>query len=209
MNQGGLILHIVPFSAFDSAPGLALGQIAQNFQSFVPIGSSTANGARINFDGVLKTSNADPQATNHRAYVQLYRSGIIEALHSTLIASSSGTQVIHDLDDLLIRETIRSLKDLADVGVEPPYALLVSLVGVKGARFNFDRGQFTQWPHDLSDSLDRGQYHFDEVIFETTPTVQAECASIIRPILDQIANIGGRAASRSFDGEGRYIQATR
>ena len=92
----------------------------------MPIGSTTANGVRINFDGILKTSNADAQATEHRAYVQLYRNGIIETVNSTAMAVSSGTPIVSNLDDQLIREIIRSLNDLAAVGVEPPYALLVS-----------------------------------------------------------------------------------
>ena len=170
MNRGILILHIVPLSVFDVTPTLPLTQIERAFGSFVPIGSTTANGVRINFDGILKTSNADAQATEHRAYVQLYRNGIIETVNSTAMAVSSGTPIVSNLDDQLIREIIRSLNDLAAVGVEPPYALLVSLVGVTGARFNFARGQDSQWLDNLGYPLDRDQYHFDEVIFETIPT---------------------------------------
>jgi Putative DNA-binding domain len=62
MYASSLVLQIVPLSAFDVTLALPLGQIERSFQYFVPIGSSTANGTRINFDGVLKTSNADPQA---------------------------------------------------------------------------------------------------------------------------------------------------
>jgi hypothetical protein len=205
MNRGTLILHIVPLSAFDVTPTLHLTQIERDFRSFVPIGSTTANGVRINFDGILKTSNADAQATEHRAYVQLFRNGIIETVNSTLMAVSSGTPIISNLDDQLIREVVRTPNDLAAVGIEPPYALLVSLVGVTGARFNFGRGQDSQWHDNLSHPLDRDQYYFGEVILEAIPRVQAECASIIRPILDQMANAGGNATSPIFDDHGRYI----
>jgi Putative DNA-binding domain len=181
MNQGSLILHIVPLSAFDVTSSLPLRDIEVDFGSFVPIGSTTANGARINFDGILKTSNADQRATQHRAYVQLYRNGITESVHSTVMAVRSGTPIISNLDDMLIYEVMRSFVDLAAVGIEPPYALLVSLIGVAGAQFNFARGQDAAWYDNLSDRLDRDQYHFDEVIFETIPTTPAECASIIRP----------------------------
>ncbi len=201
MNRGTFVLHIVPFSAFDMTSALPLRVIERDSGFFVPIGSSTANSARINFDGILKSSNADPQATQHRAYVQLYRNGIIETVDSTLADAS----IISNLDDRLIREITRSLNDLAMVGIEPPYAVLVSLVGVLGARFNFRRGQDSQWNDNLSDRLDRDQYHFDEVIFETIPTAQAEFASIIRPILDQMANAGGQATSPIFDNRGLYI----
>ena len=103
----------------------------------------------------------------------------------------------------------RPLGFLAAVCIEPPYALLVSFIGVAGAQFNFARGQGSQWYDSLSERLDRDQYHFDEVIFETIPTAQADCAAIIRPILDQIANAGGAAASPIFDNQGRYIPLRR
>jgi hypothetical protein len=194
----------VPLSAFDLTPALSLRDIELNYRSFVPIGASTANNARINFDGILKTSNADARAVQHRAYVQLYRNGIVESVHSTLMAVSSGTPLISYLDDMLIRETLRILNDLAAVGIESPFALLVSLIGVTGARLNFSRTVDYDWTDNLGDPLDRDQYHFDETIFETIPA-QAETAGIIRPILDQIANAGGRATSPIFDARGRYI----
>jgi hypothetical protein len=200
MNRGVLVVHIVPLSAFDVNAALPLREIQQNFRSFVPLDSSSANGARINFDGVLKTSNADAQATEHRAYVQLFRSGIIESVNSTLVPTSG---VISNLDDRLIYEIMRALNDLVAVGIEPPYALLVSFIDVAGARLNFTRG--SQWFDNLSDPLDRDQYHFDEVIFETIPSTPAECAGIIRPVLDQIANAGGNAKSIIFDNEDNYI----
>jgi hypothetical protein len=205
MNRGVLILHAVPLSAFDVTSPLPLHKIERDYRSFVPIGSTTANGARINFDGILKTSNADQSATQHRAYVQLYRNGIIEAVDSSLMAVSSGTAIISNLDDRLIREVIRCLGDLSAVGIEPPYALLVSFIGVAGGRLHLVRGQDSAWYDNLSNPLDRDQYHFDDVVFETVPTSQAECADIIRPILDQMANAGGQATSPIFDNQGRYI----
>lgn len=208
MYQNALVLHVVPFSAFDANSAVPLAQIGRDFRSFVPIGSSTANGTRITFEGVLKTSNADQRATQQRAYVQLYRNGIVETVESGVAAVSSGTPIITFLDDKIIGGTMRSLNDLVAIGIEPPYAVLVSLTGIRGARLNFQRGQ-PVWEDDLSERLDRDQYHFDEVIFEAIPTNQEECARIIRPILDQAANMGGRATSPIFDNEGRYIPRSR
>ena len=209
MDSGILVIHVVPLSAFDVTPTLPLRDIERDFRAFVPIGSTTATGMRINFEGVLKTSNADPQATQHRAYVQLYRSGIVETVTSTLAAVSSGTPIISNLDDRLIYEIMRTLNDLVSVGIEPPFAVLVSLVEVNGARFNFARGQNSLWFDNLGNPLDRDQYHFDEIIFETVPTTQAECAAVIRPVLDQMANAGGNATSPIFDDQGHYIPLRR
>ena len=203
MYAGALIVHVVPFSAFDVSPGgLPLAEIQRDFRAFVPIGSSTAQGSRINFEGILKTSNADPQATQHRAYLQLYRNGIVETVDSSLVNTS--TQIITFFDDKIIGATMRSLRDLAAVGVGPPYAVLASVIGVAGARLTFVRGA-PGWSDDWSAPLDRDQYHFDEVILETIPADLAECAGLLRLMLDQAANTGGRATSPIFDAQGRYI----
>jgi hypothetical protein len=200
MNRSALIVHVVPLSAFDATSAIPLREIELDFLSFVPIGSSTASSARINFDGILKTSGANQQ---HRAYIQLYRNGIVETVDSALVSTKSGTAIVTYLDDKLIEVIMRSLKDVAAVGIEPPYALLVSLIGVSGAQLNFARGE--EWFENLGNPFDREQYHFEEVIVETVPTDHAECARIIRPILDQVANTGGRAMSPVFDSEGHYI----
>jgi hypothetical protein len=211
MKLGTVVLHVVPLSAFDvTSTFLPLGQIEADYSKFAPIGSRMATRAWINFEGVIKVSNADQQAAEQRAYVQVYRNGIVESVNSTVTAVSSGTPIISGLDDSLIQETMRILRDLGTVGVVPPYALLISLRGVAGARFHLNRDpRDSAWYDHLGNGLDRNQCHFDEVIFETVPSGAAECASIMRPILDQMANAGGMAASPVFDRNGQYIPLAR
>jgi hypothetical protein len=210
MDRGTVVLHVVPLSAFDQSPALPLQNIKTEFTSFVPIASTTANNSLINFDGVLKTSNADQQATEHRAYVQLFRNGIVESVTSTIMAVSSGTPIISGLDDSIVFNVGRIMNNLAAVGVESPHVLLVSLIGVANAQFNFERSAFgAMWYDSLGARLDRDQYHFDEVIFETIPTTIEECARVVRPILDQMANAGGQATSPVFDAQGRYVPRER
>ena len=194
MARGTVVLHVVPLSAFDvTSTTLPLRQIERDFNTFVPIGTRTASGARINFDGVLKTSNTERQAAQHRAYVQVYRNGIIETvdfdINSNELRNSDHQRIYYKL----VNETMRCLNDLAAVGVEPPYALLVSLLSIAGAQFHLVRDAHDPaWYDHLSHSLERGEYHFDEVIFETPPASLAECATVVRPILEQMANAGGQ-----------------
>ena len=95
------------------------------------------------------------------------------------VAELTKHTLISYLDDKLIHQTKRILNDLAGVGVEPPYALLVSLIEVTGARINFTRNVGDDWIDNLGGTLDRDQYHFDEAIFETIPS-EAEIAGIAR-----------------------------
>jgi hypothetical protein len=151
----------------------------------------------------LKLSNADGDAKEQRPYVQLYRSGIVEAVNSTIRHSEQ--LVVFNLEESLAANLLRLISDLARTGIEPPYAVLVSILGVQGARMNLARGNNPGWYDDMGAALDRDQYHFEEVIVEAALQDIQEAATIIRPILDQIANASGEPASRSFDQRGRYI----
>lgn len=85
MNRGTLVLHIIPFSAFDLSSVVPIDAITREFNTFPPLGSRTAQARRVNFDGVLMVSNADQAAQQQRAYVQVFRNGIVEAVNSTVI----------------------------------------------------------------------------------------------------------------------------
>ena len=143
-------------------------------------------------------SNADQAAQEQRAYVQVFRNGIVEAVNSTIINQGQpDLPIIPLLDSTVINNTRNFMSNLEEFGVEPPFALLASLLGVRGARFNFapfDRASYD----NLGDPFDRDQYHFDEVIFETIPADKPECAKIVRPMLDQMANVAGKATSAYF-----------
>lgn len=202
LERGTLIIHLIPLSAFDMPTEIGLSEMERNYRIFSPIESTIASGARITYDGVLKTSNADPQATQHRAYTLLYRNGIVESVTSTLINETSGT--ISSIDDKIVREVLLKLSQLSSIGVGPPYAVSVSLTGVRGARFNFARPRGNQFG-DLGNPLDHDQFHPPEVMFDAVPVDMSGCAMVIRPILDQLANAGGVAVSPVFNQEGLYI----
>jgi len=50
--------------------------------------------------------------------------------------------------------------------------------------------------------------HFAEVIIESVPKDKQECATRVRPLLDQIANAAGRVCTPTFDGAGKYLLFT-
>jgi hypothetical protein len=90
MNRGILSIHIVPLSAFDVNNTVPLRDISRDYNSFAPIGSRSSAHIRVNFDGVLKLSNADEGAVQNRAYVQVFRNGIVEAVTSTILNERTG-----------------------------------------------------------------------------------------------------------------------
>jgi hypothetical protein len=52
---------------------------------------------------------------------------------------------------------------------------------------------------------DREQLHLTEAIIEEVPTGNPDCATVLRPILDQLANAAGLSTAPSFDQAGVYL----
>lgn len=201
-----LIMHVVPFSSFDPRSTISLTEIVHQQQSFAAIGSSGIVNRAINFDGLLIISNARSAGTT-RAYTQVYRSGIVEAVASSITAGerpagAAARLKTIDIERHILPTLLRYLNGLQSLGVEPPFALMTSLTGIKGVQINV--GRDNSFIDDDISTLDRDQFHFGEVIIDSVPNDFQQCASIVRPLFEQIANIAGQATSSSFGPNGEY-----
>lgn len=201
MHTTCLALHLVPFSAFDVGAGSAISLpfVNQHPNYFPTIYGGHPKNWRVNFDGFLALSNANEAAPNQRAYVQLFRSGIIEAIASfeNQDGMINGTQ----LEAGIVRYSREYAGALHACGVEPPYALLISLIGAKDQRLAISSVGF--FPTEVP-VIDRDQLHFSEVMLETLPKTDQECGRMLRGILDQLANAAGSPSAVNFDADGNY-----
>jgi hypothetical protein len=200
MNERTVTIHIVPLSAFGPPKALPIKDLARDYNIFAPSGSRAATDSKINFDGILKLNGT---AERRRAYVQLFRSGIVEAVNSDINAAEP--QIIRNLEDPLTGDVQRFLSNLSQVGILPPYAVLITLNNVYSTRMILARGRYESYYDDLGNTFDRDQYSFDEAIFETLPQTPEETATGLRSMLDQLANATGVPACRSFNERGEYI----
>jgi hypothetical protein len=212
MDQTALIMHVVPFSAFGAGAAIPLDVVEKDPRAFPPFGSRSAHQWNVNFDGLLMTSNASERAPAQRAYTQLYRNGIIEAVASSLATGEQAPEGLGrrlttvDVEGTVLSQLVRYLKGLLDLGVEPPFAVMISLVGVKGLKIKV--GLKAQWHFDDNPAqLDRDQFHFGEAIFSTVPNSIQDCGVMLRPFIEQLANMAGYASSASFGPQGEYILA--
>lgn len=106
LGGGNLILHVVPFSAFDLGAVLPLEEISRNVDSFPPFDSRGASDFRFTFDGLLTASNADGLAKPQRAYVQLFRTGMIEAVASNLARGTGNDMIVlPDIEAKIVKST--------------------------------------------------------------------------------------------------------
>jgi hypothetical protein len=209
MDRARLIMHVVPFSAFDPANLVSLSAVEANPHLFTPIGSSSPRDWRVNFDGIVLTSNADPNAKTQRAYTQFFRSGAIEAVASSITSGDRPEGIGPRLRSIevegnVLSPLVRYLKALPNLGIGPPFAVMVSLVGLKRVMMNV--GVKPQWYTDDDIApLDRDQFHFGEVILDEVPQSIQAAGVAMRPFIEQLANMAGRASSSSFGPNGEYL----
>jgi hypothetical protein len=210
IDNHALIVHVAPLSAFEGARDFQLDvrqHPQQLFTAFPPISTPVGN-FRINVDGFLVLSNAQADGNTHRAYVQIFHSGIVEAVASSFLAGDGSAENPFRLRSItaeaaIVQSSYSYLHSLEARGAGPPYVVLVSLVGVKGVPYSFAMDGGTLF-EDEAGILDRDQFHFSEVVIEDIPADPYQYAKLLRPLLDQTANAAGRAASPSFDQTGRF-----
>jgi hypothetical protein len=205
LDQGTLVMHLVPFSAFDAGNSFPIDKVALDPNRFPTFGETIAHHHQITFDGLLTTSNLDPPPRPQRAYVQVFRSGAVEVVTTTL-AGSNGWMILPEIQAGIILSAHRYAHALHSFGIEPPIAVLVSLLNVKGKHllqdFHFTGAFREELP---SVKLAEDQFHFVETIFEVVPFDCKACARQLRATLDHLANAAGLATSPHFNDAGDYM----
>jgi hypothetical protein len=204
LDRPALIMHVIPFSSFHARLPLPLGRDVHWYDWFPPLGSPHPQHCRINVDGFLALSNAEVNAKAQRAYAQVFHSGVVEGVASSLLRGDGTQRNPHRITAITIESCIVSysykyLQALLALGAVTPFAVLVSLIGVDRIAYSFDIGGFEE-----TGTFDRDQLHFSEVIVESVSDDPYEYARLLRPLLDDIANAAGRAASPNFNHTGRF-----
>jgi hypothetical protein len=200
-----LILLIVPFTHFELGPTVSLQQVHRDTEYFPPFGASRRRDWRINLDGFVTLSDVGEQAAGQRSYVQIFRSGAIEAVASSL-ARENQLVSLQDIEEPIVRHTHLYVTALHSCGIDPPLVIMASLVGLTGLRLTTGIRTITGLKE--GQTVDRDQLHPTEVILEQTPISLSELAVTLRPILDQLANAAGCISSQSFDEAGNYLLGT-
>jgi hypothetical protein len=193
-EEACLVVHVIPFSAFDLRPPFSLQNALEIWLNFSP---TRPVAYRINFDGFLTLTDADSDKRKHLNYAQVFRTGATEFVTSPMMRGQNWIVAQH-LDAIVVNSTRNFGAALHKCGAEPALAIMVSLTGVKGKQLNLG----SSFPETVL--IDRDQLHCTEVILDDVPGDYRDCAKKIRPILDQLANAAGRQSSASFDQSGNY-----
>jgi hypothetical protein len=194
------ILHIVPLESvsaatkidFSAASALAGGLLC-------PLGTAVC-GSRVNLEGLLTFTGMGLPNSISGGYLQLYRNGIIETVDANTLTEGpthpQAGQIIPStlFERSLIDQIPKYMLALQKLGANPPFVIMLTLLGVKGFCMPVSAGRFTR-------GFDRDEILIDEIILE-----KSECRPVeIKPMLDAVWNGVGVVRSPSFDSEGNYL----
>jgi hypothetical protein len=195
-----VILHVVPFSAVGTGVTFPLAAAQADPRLFPTWKDASSRNSTVTFDGLLASSNRDPPPTPQRAYTLVMRSGAVEAVNNF-----HQREVLPELQANLARHALKFARSLDHLGAGPPYAILVSFIGSRGAQLVHDFAPHGAIPEDLpSGTLDLDQYALIESVWETLPLDGAGAMAMLKTTLDHLANAAGLAEAPHFDDAGQY-----
>lgn len=193
-----LIIHLIPLASSQLSTPIDLSQLLER-PNIVPPLQAYGHTHRINFDGFL-THTPEQQGPLSYTYLQIFRTGMFEAVNASLLTQADGSKLIQSAE--LEREMLKGLQTYMaaakDLGIPLPFVVLVTLHGVKGLTL----ARNSPWPVFVNvESIDRETLLLPEVIIEdfTTPV-----DVILRPVLDAIWQAGGLPACQHYTPQGRW-----
>jgi hypothetical protein len=172
-------MHLVPFGAVDGRPADTFEEISRNPNTFPPMRDNYSRDSRITYDGLLTGSNADGLTKPQRAYVQVNRSAIVEAVVSSLAKGRDHNFVeLPHVQAIIIKYAYLYAKSLDGLGVRAPIWVGASLINMQGMNLLQDFIG-SALPEDLPCGvLDRNHLEFGSALFETVPGAEARSSGI-------------------------------
>jgi hypothetical protein len=190
-----IVLHVVPFGAFDFRHQFDLTKMPEYSESFVPIGANFRSNFRFNFDGVIAFERSGNQQDTASTYLQLFRNGIIEASTTTLFTYKNDIPCIISIpfEEDLVEALKRYLNIYRKLEIEPPFLIMLSVLGVSGYAL----------PHKSHDyvgvhfhMIDRNDLIVPEIFADD---LNQPPDKIIRPAIDAVWNSAGLKGSPYYD----------
>ena len=197
LNSTRLIcVHSAPFMAFSGASQVDLARAASRTGLLEPLHAHGWSAPTFNIDGLYTYSAVHHESST--SYLQIFRNGTVEAVDAQMIP---GQPPYPDAvpSVLFPRELFAYVKRLMQLyqllEVEPPYALFVSLLGVRGIRLAVHVSR----DRNLR-SLDRDVLMLPELVIDMR-TFEPDVK--LRPLLDTLWQSFGAHGYTNYDESGR------
>jgi hypothetical protein len=198
-----MVMHIVPMSISDPSAIFDLTSVInKNIELLEPVARQGLN-SRLNFDGYLDYLRV-PKGANAYSYVQLFRNGSIEFVeaYTLRIRWEDIGKVIPSIkfEQDLVYALRRYLFILRTLNVNPPFFVMISLLGVKGYTMAVDKSKYYD-EVPPRDGIDRNDLILPEIVLHST---YVDAPKILKESFDIIWNAAGWPASENYDKDGAW-----
>lgn len=186
-----VVMHIVPFSAFNTLESHEL-YVPENILESAPFcyGNLTH---RINFDGYMVHT---PQGNDGKVitYSQLFSNGNMEIVDARML--SDNVIPCNKFEGELIKSVQRYFRLYIKMEVAPPILIMLSLLNVKG------RNMPNSFYSEDGEPIDRDNLIIPEIFVED---FNIEADILMKPAFDAIWNAAGVKESKGYNESGRWV----
>jgi hypothetical protein len=195
-----ILLHIIPLQSI-SSDRLNSASIEMGRKMLFPLASGGYN-ERFNLEGVLNFSRPRGAKEDH-AYVQIYRSGILETVNADMLAEFDGKKLISvekgsSVEESIIEFITKGLNFLKDNNVNPPLYLFLNLINVKGYGIGSSRLRQSVFGER---GIDRDILQLSEIEVQSYPQ---NIPSLLRDWFEMIWNACGYEKCLSYNSAGEF-----
>ncbi len=193
-----LVVHVVPLASFAAGREVCAEAMKKASQSFQPLCTGGSD-SRINIDGLLKFTGGRAGAPGATAYCQVFRSGIVEGVTTEVVQTREPRPYI--ASQWLAQEVVSSVKQyragLIACDVLPPYLVLATLAGAKGATLAVSN-RFMVWEHY---PVDRDLVVLPDVLIESR---DSDLLTDLRSLFDGVWNACGWVRCFDYNEQGKW-----
>lgn len=194
-DKGRLALYLIPVDSLSNTKRVDVFSVQQNLRP--PYSSGWNN--KINLEGILNYSPDSRSYSN--SYVQIYRSGIIEAVSSgILLGWKEEDKFIPStaIEKAIIESLGNYLAVMKQLQIEPPYIFGMSLINIRGYQLAVKQGLFLFGERS---TMGRDILRIPELVIDEFPE---NLDVALRSTLDLLWNAFGFQKSVNFDENGRW-----
>jgi len=191
LDNGKIILQIVPFISFETGNIIDLLEINHKKDLLRPLGNQGFS-TRYNFDGILSYENQGVNKPSF-SYLQLFKNGIIETVDSWIIQpfrEGKKQLYIENIEEFIIDFIHRVPEIYKVINIEPPFVILLTMTGVSDYELGL-HGRFFSFDEK---KVGKEILTFPDILIEDWNSLD----NLIKPWFDSLWNSVGIEESKSF-----------
>jgi len=199
LNEGAkVILHVIPFSAFDPEHIIAFQENEKIIDQVRTI-TNYQPPFDYNIDGGIKINQIFHKNYSYE-YIQFFRNGIIESVCGNFLISHEDKCIpLYKFEKCLIETTDNYLKTLKLLKIYPPILIQISLTNIK----NYRRYESTDFDFEKLPEIYKDIIQLPAAIIED---YERKSEQILHNAFNALSNACGLPKSCSYDVNGKWVK---